>query len=591
MRTSIRTLLTVLLGATALSALAPAVHAQDAATAATPTQNAVVNLINALVHKGVLSQAEADQMIAQAEAEAAQVQSAAKSAQTALAAAAPASSATTQGTSVRYVPSFVRDEITQEVRAQVIDDVKKQGLVAPDAMPDWVRHIKITGDMRLRDEQQIFDNGNAYDFVNIGAINAGTPYNTDPVSNPFNPPIINTQKNRNYLRLRARLNVEADIFPDLTAYMRLATGSDNSPVSTNQTLGGYDTKKDLWLDRAYIDYNPALGTHIYAGRMANPFRLTELVWDEDVNLDGVAGTYQHRFGNAVSAYVTGGVFPLDYIDGAFPKTSAGKVNDGGDKWLFAAQIGGDWLAADALRTSAHLAYYDFQNVEGALSPACSNLADYCLTDYTRPGFAQRGNTLFALRDITTSDPANQAAPQYYGLASKFKVIDLSGDVEWAITDGLHPNVTAHVAKNLGYKETDVLARGFNPARGVSQIANNNETCGVALVGGLCPTGGNLFISSPDAWLLRATLGSPKVAEAGDWSVSASYRHLGADSLLDAFTDSDFHLGGTNAKGWTVEGSYGLRRNTSFTIRWINSEEISGPVFRVNLLQSDVKVAF
>src|SRR3546814_3070983 len=86
-----------------------------------PSQSATVNLIRALVKKGVLGQAEADTMITQAEAEAGQArataeaaQAATQSAQTAVAAASPASA--TPGTSVRYVPQFVRDEIAQQVR-------------------------------------------------------------------------------------------------------------------------------------------------------------------------------------------------------------------------------------------------------------------------------------------------------------------------------------------------------------------------------------------------------------------------------------------------------------------------------------------
>jgi len=59
-----RTLLAALLGATALTAT-PA-FAQAAPEASPVSQNATVNLVNALVRKGILSRAEADTMIQQA---------------------------------------------------------------------------------------------------------------------------------------------------------------------------------------------------------------------------------------------------------------------------------------------------------------------------------------------------------------------------------------------------------------------------------------------------------------------------------------------------------------------------------------------
>ncbi|WP_165187861.1 putative porin [Caulobacter soli] len=600
-----RVLALALLSATALSGLA---HAQDASSLPSqggPSQNATINLIRALVKKKVLTAAEAEAMIAQAQAEADQARAVAQAAQSANAAAATAqasaagavaavSPASAQpGTSVRYVPQFVRDQIKDEVRAEVLADAKTQGLVAPDAVPEWVRGIKITGDLRGRYEGRFFDNGNALDFVNIGAINAGSPYNTDPGTNPNNPPILNSRKDRTYFRIRARIGVEAAIDPDITAYVRIATGSQNNPVSTNQTLGGYFSNKDLWLDRAYVDYRPVDGAHVLVGRMANPFQAAELVWDEDVNLDGVAGSYARKFGGAFSAFAVAGAFPLDYVADDGPKTalSSIKTDSDKDKWIFAGQLGGAWSADDSLKISLSAAYYDYSGVTGALSPSCSNIADYCLTDYSRPGFAQRGNTLFALRDITTTDPTNTASPQYYGLASKFRVLDVSGAIDWDLADDLRLNLAGHYARNLAYDRSEVLARGFNPASGLSQIANNNETCSVDLSGGVCPAGKSVFKSGDTAWMVKASIGTAALEAAGDWSLSASYRHIEPDALLDAFTDSDFHLGGTNAEGWTLGGSYGLRRHTFVGARWISSQEISGPPFKVDLMQVDLNVKF
>lgn len=580
-----RALLAVLLGATALTA-APA-FAQDAA----PSDNPTINLVNALVKKGILGRAEADTMIAQAQAQAEQVkaamqtaQSAQSNAQTAVAAASPASA--TPGTSVRYVPQFVRDQIEQEVRDKVLADAKRDGIVAPDAVPDWVRGIKISGDFRFREEAHFFDKANATDFLNIGTINTGKPGDFNDPANP--PPIRNTTANRNYLRVRARLGIEADVAPQLTFYGRLATGMQNNPDSTNQNLGGYFTDKGIWLDRAYVDIHPFKGedAHLYLGRMANPFHLTELVWDDDVNLDGVALSYSRPIGGGLSAHAVGGAFPLDYAPDDEPQTSVTKTSDGrATKWLFAGQVGVDWQATDAFKAGVNAAYYDYSNVEGRLSPACYNTSAFCLTDSSRPGFQQAGNTLFAIRDLTTTDPTNVSIPQYFGIASAFRVLDVSAFADYAFNDTIKLNLTGHYARNLAYNAGDILARGYNPAQKASQIINNVESCAAGKIGVDC------FKSGGTAWLVRATLGNPQIVKFGDWQITGSYRYIEPDALLDAFTDQDFHLGGTNAKGWTLGGSYGLFRNTSLGVRWLSGQEVFGPPLKIDVLQADLNVHF
>jgi hypothetical protein len=80
-----------------------------------------------------------------------------------------------------------------------------------------------------------------------------------------------------------------------------------------------------------------------------------------------------------------------------------------------------------------VAYYDFDGIQGELSSPFIPLAqnDAGDTDSTRPSFAQRGNTYMALRDIDNSTAANDFGNryqyQYYGLASEFRNITLTGN--------------------------------------------------------------------------------------------------------------------------------------------------------------------
>ena len=65
----------------------------------------------------------------------------------------------------------------------------------------------------------------------------------------------------------------------------------------------------------------------------------------------------------------------------------------------------------------------------------------------------------------------------------------------------------------------------------------------------------------------------------------------SDAVLDALTDSDFHLGGTNAKGFTVGGSYGVDDNAWLTLRWLSSDQIDGAPLSIDTLQFDLNTRF
>jgi hypothetical protein len=74
-------------------------------------------------------------------------------------------------------------------------------------------------------------------------------------------------------------------------------------------------------------------------------------------------------------------------------------------------------------------------------------------------------------------------------------------------------------------------------------------------------------------------------------VSLNYKYLEADAVVDAFTDSDFHLGGTNAKGWILGVDIGLAKNYWIAAKWLTSNEVSGPPLAIDVLQFDINARF
>ena len=78
---------------------------------------------------------------------------------------------------------------------------------------------------------------------------------------------------------------------------------------------------------------------------------------------------------------------------------------------------------------------------------------------------------------------------------------------------------------------------------------------------------------------------------GDWQLSVEYRYLQKDAVLDAFTDSDFALGGTNNQGYVLGAQYATSRNTWLSARYMASTEISGLPYAVNVLQLYLNAKF
>ncbi|MCD6249220.1 MAG: putative porin [candidate division Zixibacteria bacterium] len=108
---------------------------------------------------------------------------------------------------------------------------------------------------------------------------------------------------RHRQRIRARLGVFGEVSEYTKVGIRLASGSDD-PVSTNQTLDGAFSTKNIGIDLAYFatGFKGVEGLTIVGGKMKNPFfrpGKSELIWDGDLNPEGGAATFQKTTDNFV----------------------------------------------------------------------------------------------------------------------------------------------------------------------------------------------------------------------------------------------------------------------------------------------------
>ncbi|MHC8371829.1 putative porin [Pseudomonas sp. MDT1-85] len=541
-----------------------------AVAAPAPSENATINLIRLLVQQGVLKQEQADGLIAQAEKEAVQ----ARQASTAVAAGPAAAPGDVR---VQYVPAAVRDQIRDQVKAEVMATAKQENWAQPNTFPDWVSRISFDGDIRLRDESRYYSGTNSNEIVDFAKLNNNGPYDVNPNSSTSLPPLLNTREDReNLFRLRARLGMKAVISPEWTAGIRIGTGSDNNPVSTTQTLGGGFGKKDIWLDQGYLTWKPSDQLTLTGGRIANPFFATDMLYSTDLNFDGVAAIFDHKLNRDWGLFGTVGAFPVEYTNDTSSSNGFDK-EESDNKWLYGAQIGANWAINSSNRLKGALAYYRFDDIEGQRSSPCEPWAGApgCDSDGSRSAFMQKGNSVFLLRDITPNplNPSTTAQPQFVGLASEFNLLDLNLVWDTDLPEDFKLRSQANYVRNLGYDEGEMRKRS------AGQIVNNLDS------------DGNIE-SGANAWMVQFTLGSAlELKKQGDWNFFAGYKYIQPDALPDGFNDSSFHLGGTNAKGYFLGGNYGLAKNVVATGRWLSSEAVYGAPFDIDVMQLEINTRF
>jgi len=554
---------------------------------AAPSENTVINLINLLVKRGVLTKQNAQDLIAEAQSEAAQARAAAAAAPRA--GAAVVNAPTQAGdVAVPYVPQIVREQITDQVRKEVMAQAKSENWAQPNAIPDWTQRIKINGDLRVRDEFHFFSPGNVTGLTNFAAVNSGGGYDINPYTNGTLPPTLNTTHDRaNLASVRARLGVEATISSQFMAGLQLASGNDDGPVSTTGALGGGFAKKDVWLNAAYIKYTPTAWANIVAGRFQNPFFSSDLLYSNDLQFDGIAATFRHALPARpdINVFGTLGAFPIQYSADGFPSDSVSKASTD-TKWMFGAQIGADWRINTQNKVKGALAYYDFMNMRGNLSSPCSLYLGQtsCSTDNEAPSFMQKGNTLIALRNIVQNPnlaPGLTAEPQLFGLAYNYRLFDTKLQWDTVIADRFKLRLDGEYVRNLAYNSNNAFAAASTPVNNFNNATTSSST---AVTQADYKSGGT-------GYMFKVTLGDPETLERGQWNFSVTYKYLEPDAMLDAFTDPDFNLGGTNAKGYIIGAQYAVAKDAWVQARYLSAHEVFGPPLSIDVLQLELNARF
>ena len=494
-------------------------------------RSTTVSLVNLLVQEGVLSKAKADDLLRQAS------QDAAKAKEKDLEDKAPNEQSKNvekaineKMVRVQYVPDIVKKELRDDIKKEVMTSLNyKAGERL--GVPDWIDRMHWEGDLRLRYQHDGFASGNptAYSFNSVNGTN-----------------VTNMTDDQDRLRIRARLGVKAKVNDWLTAGVGLTTGSATDPISPNQTQGANSAKYNFGLDRAYLKAEIKPWLNVVGGRFANPWLSTDLVWDPDLAFDGVAASFTPRINDKWSSFLTLGAFPLEQTEVTTGSPSANKAKS---KWMYGSQVGIKWTSPDLSIVKVGLALYDFINVEGM--PNTTELSTSY--DGSAPAFRTKGNSYFNINQnlYCNALSASPRCADKYALSSKFREVNITGQIDIATFNPVHVMLTGDYVRNIGFDAQEIATRtGLPPS----------DTGGIG--------------KQVNGYQVKLAVGMPTTYRANDWQAFAGYKYLEADAVLDAYTDSDFYLGGTNAKGWILGASYGVDKNTWLTARWFSADEIS-----------------
>ncbi len=179
------------------------------------------------------------------------------------------------------------------------DDAKKdfdKNYRKQTSMPDWVTSLRFTGDFRGRFEE---NNAESDQYID-----------------------------RNRYRYRIRFAAIATLIDRFEIGLRIASGNPQtnpggtlvggSPITANQDLNSLESRKFLWIDAAYAKWTAIKNSDWTVtgslGKIDNPFSLSNMIWDYDINPEGTALQIAYNLTDQHTLKANGAFIVLDELN-------------------------------------------------------------------------------------------------------------------------------------------------------------------------------------------------------------------------------------------------------------------------------------
>jgi hypothetical protein len=461
---------------------------------------------------------------------------------------------------------LISDQEAEEVRTELVKES------ASTAAGKWkmsapITELELYGDVRLR-----------YEYRG-GRL---------PSNDQFGQDHTNDWYERHRERYRVRVGLRGTLADDWFFGLRLETSANSR--STNVTFGGESSggpfaKGDdgIFVGQAYFGYTGLPDFKFTGGRMPQPLITTSMLWDDDINPEGLAQQWKHTFtfdlggggGEAVQSYSKGGYSKEGKSVVAAPAAEPFK------------------LKLDVFANFAQFVYDD-QNPENPIGP-----------NPTVP----TGNGSQTGQKIPTSDafmlawqvgarltfPNSvyvQLAPTLYNYTGNGDTFNIhyNGDPGGNQT-GINSLLVFDLPAEVGWKLWNLPMRVFG------EFADNIEGHNRAQAAGHPDHTGQHY-----AWMLGGAVGQLKAKS--DWEIRAWYQYAGQFALDPNLVDSDVYDSRVNERGVAVKAGYMLADAISLNLTWAYSWRINGslgtggigdlpinPLDQYQIFQADMSVKF
>jgi hypothetical protein len=477
--------------------------------------------------------------------------------------------------------------IEGKTKTEVVYDgknyVEKVVPVEKSAADKWklstsITEMELYGDVRLRYQY----NGGETDNAPVAAPGAGVAGTHD-------------WQERERERYRLRLGLRGTLLDDWFFGVRLETnaanrstnvtfGDDTSPSSTGG--GGPFAKASdvVYIGQAYGGYKGFPGFTFTAGRMPNPLVTTRMVWDPDINPEGLAEQWKHTF-------VFGG-------ESAPPPVFSKDGKDG--KAIVPPPPSEPFLKLDLFVNTAQFVYDD-ANPENPLGARATTSAN--------GGTQLVPNTDAFLLAWQAGARLNFPHSFYFQLAPTMYNYTGNGDTFNIHYQGGDPHLTN--AASLAQNQTGInsllvfdlpVEFGWKlfgvPMRIFGDFATNFEGDERADAAGQPGQGSQRYA-------YMAGLGVGQLKKAHDWQLDVWYQNAQQFALDPNLIDDDIFNGQLNMQGIAAQATYNLTAAVNLQLtyahgQWYNHNLGTGgsnlaiginPMYRYNFFTADLNVKF
>jgi hypothetical protein len=435
---------------------------------------------------------------------------------------------------------IITDQEAEEVRAELTKES------ASTSAGKWklstpITELELYGDIRLRYQ---YNGGRTAGDTPVGAPGPGVAG-------------LHDWQERERERYRLRLGLRGILADDWFFGIRLETNA--SSRSTNVTFGddsggsngAFAKNSDgIFVGQAYLGYKGFKDITLTVGRMPNPLITTLMVWDPDINPEGLAEQWKHTFN-------------LTFGGGASESAAASYSKEGG-KGVVAPQPAGEpfKLKIDVFANFAQFVYADSnpENPLGSRATTTGNGKSQLIPNTDAFLLAWQMGAKFTF-------PKNiyaQIAPTIYnytGNSDKFNTHYRGGDPNLTNTASLAQNQTGinsllvfDLPWEIGWKLGEIPMRLFG------DFAVNLEADDRAAAAGHPGKGDQRY-----AYQIGAGIGQLKAKH--DWQVDVWYQHAEQYALDPNLIDDDIFDGRLNMHGIGVRAGYALSDAVIFSLTY------------------------